>query len=471
VTNAASKCRDKAGELRQTASWRSPILLAIAAALQITVAMGPMAEALGNIQPLIWAAVAAIGLVQCFFIAELAVRFPRRSGGTATYAHEAFGHRNRQLSALSSWAYWFAWTPGVAVNLILAANYLRAAVAPHINTIVLSLLLGALLYSVNARGLNLNVKVAAALITLTAIPLVVLLAAPIMRPALFHGIHVWPLRFPRGQGSHVGTVVKWLFVAAWSAYGAEMSSTIFAECRTSRRTIVRGMAIAGTACLIAFTLIPFVMTGIVGAHDLGNDPVTVFLAPARAVLGGAGATVTGLMLAGALTAGAQAYITSSSRTLYQMSRDGYMPRMFQRVNRFGVPFNTIFCDAAVIILLVGIFGTNVVNVVASANIGYLLVFVILPLSFVVVRRRSQMSGGDTVMPRWLTAVALAFAVFNAALLVAGAALWGPSTWITGLVVLAAIFPLMFARSVEDKRIRMSLGGASFRSGEKRERVP
>lgn len=448
-----SEYRVTAGELPRQVSWRAPIMLAIAAGLQITVAMGPMASQLGNIQPLVWALAALMGLIQCFFIAELAVHFPRRSGGTATYAHEAFGRRAGWVCALSSWAYWFAWTPGVAVNLILASSYLRSTFFPHASTILISLVLGLMLYALNACGISINVKVSATLIVLTAIPLILLLVAPLFNPSLFHGAYVWPAHFPSGEGSTVNLVIKWLFVAVWSAYGAEMSSTIFAESRASKSTIVRGMAIAGVACLIAFTVIPFVMTGIVGAGGLGSDPSTVFLVPARAVLGSAGAKITGLMLAGALAVGAQAYIISSSRTLYQMSCDGYMPRFVLRVNRFGSPYGGIVFDATVIVLLVGIFGTNVINVVAAANVGYLVVFVILPVVFVVIRHRRRRAGGKLAMPRWLTPVAALFAVVNAALLVAGGVLWGTQIWLTGVAVLLVIFPLMLIRRWEDQATR------------------
>lgn len=428
-------------------------MLAVAAGLQITVAMGPMASQLGNIQPFVWALAALMGLIQCFFIAELAVHFPRRSGGTATYAHEAFGRRAGWACALSSWAYWFAWTPGVAVNLILASSYLRSTFFPHASTILISLVLGLMLYALNACGISINVKVSAALIVLTAVPLVLLLVAPLFKPSLFHGTYVWPPHFPSGHGSTASLVIKWLFVAVWSAYGAEMSSTIFAETRASNKTIVRGMAIAGAACLVAFTVIPLIMTGIVGASGLSSDPSAVFLVPARAVLGSAGAKITGLMLAGALTVGAQAYIISSSRTLYQMSLDGYMPRFVLRVNRFGSPYGGIIFDATVIALLVGVFGTNVINVVAAANVGYLVVFVILPLVFVVIRHRQRRAGVELAMPRWLTPVAVLFAVANAALLVAGGFLWGTKIWLTGVTVLLVIFPLMSVRRWEDRGTR------------------
>jgi amino acid transporter len=95
----------------------------------------------------------------------------------------------------------------------------------------------------------------------------------------------------------------------------------------------------------------------------------------------------------------------------------------------------------------------VVNVVAAANTGYLLVFVILPVGFVMVRRRRSRAGDALVMPRWMTAVALVFAVFNAILLVAGATLWGPRIWLTGAVVMTVVFPLMMLRAREEKRAR------------------
>src|SRR5947208_4495 len=78
---------------------------------------------------------------------------PDRAGGVATYPQEAFGRRAPWLAALSGWGYWFAWTPGIAVNLILAAQYLHDTVAPGTNPMVLSAAIGIALYALNALGL------------------------------------------------------------------------------------------------------------------------------------------------------------------------------------------------------------------------------------------------------------------------------------------------------------------------------
>jgi hypothetical protein len=54
----AGQTRDR---LMRTVTWRSSILLAVGAALQITVIMGAMAGELGNLHVLVWAGAALIG--------------------------------------------------------------------------------------------------------------------------------------------------------------------------------------------------------------------------------------------------------------------------------------------------------------------------------------------------------------------------------------------------------------------------
>lgn len=441
-------------DLHRSVSWRSSILLAVGAGLQVTVVMGAMAGELGNLHVLVWSGAALIGLVQCFLIAELATHAPNRAGGVATYAQEALGRRTPWLAALSGWGYWFAWTPGIAVNLILAADYLRATIAPQVNTMVMSVAIGVVLYGLNTLGLRHLMRIAAVLMVLAGVTLLALLVTPLAQPSLFSTDEIWPLRLPDAAASDGASdlelVIKWLFVATWTAYGAELAACIVAELRDSAGKVVRAMATAGVVCLVAFTAVPLVMTGIVGADGLSESPSTVFLAPADAVFGSAGRIIVGVMLASALILGAQAYIIASSRTVYQMSRDRYLPKVFTRVNRFGVPIMSIFCDAAVIAVLLLLFGSDVINVVAAANIGYLVVFVLMPLSFVIVRIQRSRRGQPVVLrPVWTVVGAVLIAV-NAVLLVVGAALWGTKIWLTGVVIMVLIFPLMLWRRWRDR---------------------
>lgn len=52
--------------LMRTVTWRSSVLLAIGAGLQVTVLMGAMAGELGNIHVFVWASAALVGLAQCW---------------------------------------------------------------------------------------------------------------------------------------------------------------------------------------------------------------------------------------------------------------------------------------------------------------------------------------------------------------------------------------------------------------------
>lgn len=438
-------------QLQRSVSWRSLVLLAVGAALQITVVMGAMAGELGNLHVLVWAGAAVVGLVQCFLIAELARHAPHRAGGAATYAQEAFSGRFSWVAALSGWGYWFAWTPGIAINLILAAEYLHSTVAPGVNTVPLSAGIGVVLYAVNTLGLRHLMRVSAVLMVLAGLTLLALLVTPLVQPSLFDAGELFPLSPPPDAGASTGElVVKWFFVASWSAYGAEIAASIVAELREPAAKVMRAMALAGVICLAAFAVVPVVMTGIVGVDGLSESPSTVFLAPAEAVFGGAGRLIVGIMLACALILGAQAYIIASSRTVYQLSRDAHLPRIFTRVNRFGVPVMSIFCDAAVIAVLLTIFGRDVVDVVAAANIGYLVVFVLMPLSFVIVRVRRRRAGLPCLLPPMWTAVGIAVVTVNTLLLLLGAALWGVQIWLTGLIVMTLIFPLIWWRRWRDR---------------------
>jgi amino acid transporter len=440
--------------LRRSVTWRSSILLAVGAGLQVTVVMGAMAGELGNLHVFVWAGAALVGLVQCYLIAELARHAPDRAGGVATYAQEALGRRAPVLAAMSGWGYWFAWTPGIAVNLILAAEYLHATITPGVNPIVLSVGIGVMLYALNTLGLRHLVRIAAVLMVLAGVTLLALLATPLLQPSLFDLGEVWPPVAPEpttaGGASTMELVIKWLFVATWSAYGAEMAACIVAEMRDFGGRVRRAMVTAGLICLAAFTIVPLVMTGIVGAGGLSESPSTVFLAPAEEVFGSAGRVIVGVMLACALILGAQAYIIASTRTVYQLSLDAYLPRFFSRVNRFGVPVMSVFCDAVVIAALLLIFGSDVVNVVAAANVGYLVVFVLLPVTFLMVRARRRRAGQPLVLGRAWTWVGVAMLAFNAILLTVGAALWGVRVWLTGVVILTLIYPLMSWRRWRDR---------------------
>jgi amino acid transporter len=192
--------------------------------------------------------------------------------------------------------------------------------------------------------------------------------------------------------------------------------------------------------LAAFAIIPTVLVGTVGTGGLARDPYVVFLTAARATFGGTGARLVAVMLVAALILSAQLFIISSSRALHQMSRDGLGLRLYRRVNRHGTPTGSVAWDALVTLALLAIFRDDVVDIVASANVGYLLVFVLLPLAYILVRRRDGARHRGFTLQRVMVAVAGLVLAFNLVLLVAGGSQWGPGVMGVGLLLVLTFVP-------------------------------
>jgi len=436
-------------QLRRTVTWRTGVLIALGTAVLVCVSLGPMAASIGTVSVLVWAGVGLIGALQCILLADLARRFPSRAGGAATYAHAVLGAERPLLGALSSWGYWFAWTPGIAVNLILAAAYLRATVLPSVPVLLLVAVIAVALYVINSFGLQVSACCAAVVAAVAVVPLLAMMVGLALHPEMLDLGRLLPFVIPDVEWSAPESwalIAKWSFVAAWSAYGAEMAATIVAEMRDPQHRVIRMMTTAGVVCAIAFGAVPLLLVMAVGGLGLAQDPATVLLPAAEAVFGPAGAVIVGLTLTAGLVLGAQAFIVGSSRTIFQMTVDGYLPRWLSRTNRRGVPIGSLLWDVPIILGLIAIFGTDVVNVVASANFGYIVVFILLPVAYLVLQRRDRIAGRIARMPRGRRALAVGLAVFNAVLLVFGGLQWGASVAGVGLVVLALALPMAALRS-------------------------
>jgi amino acid transporter len=431
-----------------TSSWMTAVLVATGGSLMVLISLGAMAAQLGNVSVWIWVATAAVGAVQCLLIAELAARFPERAGGTAQFAYRVRPQGSRSLGALSAWCYWFAWTPGIAVNLILAATCLHNLFLPGIAPVLLAMLIGTVLYTITALGLRLSTLINAVLAAVAVAVIAVILLGPISKPQAFHLNQVLPLAMPAGTkhglGSQLALIAKWAFVASWSGYAAEIASTVCAEIRQPERMMKRVMSVSAIICFIAFAAIPIVLFGVVGTSAVQADPFQVIGHASSVLLGSGSDTLVQLGLTAVLVLGAETFIIGSSRTIYQMAQDGYLPSVFSKINRHGAPVGSIGWDVLVIGIMLVVFGTNVVNVVAAANFGYLIVFVLLPIAYLVLRKHP---GGRLGSFRWGRPVALlavGLAALNLLMLVVGGAQWGLSVVLIGVGVSLLILPISLA---------------------------
>lgn len=424
------------------------VLVATGGSLMVLVSLGAMAAELGNVSIWVWVATAAIGGAQCLLIAELAGRFPERAGGTAQFAYRVRPDGSSTLGALSAWCYWFAWTPGIAVNLVLAATCLHNLYLPGISPVPLAMIIGGFLYAITALGLKLSTLINAVLAVVAVAVIAVIVCGPAVKPHSFHLAQVLPTAMPAGSrhgfGHQLAAIAKWAFVATWSSYAAEIASTVCAEIKQPERVMKRVMSVSAIICFIAFAAVPIALFGVVGIDGIQDDPFAVVAHASTLLLGSSGTTVIQLGLTAVLILGAETFIIGSSRTIYQMAQDGYLPPAFAKINKRGAPVGSIAWDVVVIGVMLVVFGTNVVSVVAAANFGYLIVFVLLPIAYLVLRKHPAGRPGSFRWGRPAAALAVALSLANLVMLLFGGLQWGLSVVLIGVCVSLLILPISFA---------------------------
>jgi amino acid transporter len=141
-------------------------------------------------------------------------------------------------------------------------------------------------------------------------------------------------------------------------------------------------------------------------------------------------------------------MAGSSRTLYQGSRDGWLPKYLGEVNSHGAPRNAMWTDFTfnVILLALASDAGGYFYVLAISNVGYIL-FNFLNLNAGWIHRiDSAHMERPWKAPTWLIGLNTVLAFVNALFLGAGSKVCGyeNSLW-SGLVFAAFIFPVFWFR--------------------------
>jgi amino acid transporter len=145
-----------------------------------------------------------------------------------------------------------------------------------------------------------------------------------------------------------------------------------------------------------------------------------------------------------------------ARSLHQMSVDGQFPRIFQKVNKHGVPgfsmgFNVV---CSLVVVLAG----GAVEIYTFSNVGYTGSFLTVLVGYYLLRKYRPNLPRPVRLPEFFKYVALALAAFFGFVWLYGgisyARIGGTEIYyFLGWAVAAAYLPLYLYRTrVEDKRV-------------------
>ena len=507
---AVGEAAPKSGGLERGIDWTGAFWVASGVPPLVLFSIGAVAATVGKLSWAIWMLSIAMGFIQSFTYAEIAGLFPNKAGGTSIYGAIGWVRYGKLIAPISVWCNWFAWSPVQATGSALAAGYiLNGIFAPDsmVNTWHVTLLdLGSLKTGLSLRinstfvlgaVVLLAVKVIqdggilrsanttkiigiSAMIPLILIGVVPLLTGDIVKANFFPLVplaHDAAGRVADGTWNMAGITVfaAGMFLAAWSTYGFETAVCYTGEFKNPKTDTFKAIFYSGLLCVVVYTLVPFAFQGYLGLGTLVQPAVvdaagTVttpavysgMLAPeiysgmgVAAVMakmvhaGQVGGVVVVVMLILALVLSLMTSMAGSSRTLYQASVDGWLPRYLSKVNAHGAPTNAMLTN--LVFNLVLLLLSDSVFVIGAANIGYL-IFNFLNLNAGWIHRCDRpRQERPWRAPTWILAAGAVLSFVNLAFMGFGADVYGSGTLTTGLAFAALIVPVFIYRHyIQDK---------------------
>jgi amino acid transporter len=493
-TDAASRVAVAGSEgeeqtLHRTIGWKDAFWLASGVPALVLFSVGGIAATIGNPSWLVWILSVSFGFIQSFVYAEIAGLFPSKSGGASVYGAAAWVRYGRVIAPVSVWCNWLAWTPVLAIGGGLAAGYIQNVFfAP--DSAVRSWEITLLNLDMLKQGLSLRIDStfligAAILLAVFAIqhggvlraarfqmvvglavviPLLIVGAVPLVTGDVLveNLVPLQPLAFNDAGDVTAGTwnIPGWtlffggLFIAAWSAYAFETAICYTSEFKNPAKDTSKAILAAGLLCIVVYSLVPLTFQGVLGVDGMLQEGIVDGSAVASAMAGmvGGSSIIFSLMVIMLILALLLAVMTSmagSSRTLYQGSIDGWLPRYLGRVNTHGAPTSAMWTDLCFNLGL--LLMSDYLFVLAVSNCCYL-IFNFLNLNAGWIHR---IDSANTPRP-WrcptpILAIAVALSFVNAMLLGAGANVWGEGTLMSGIIAAALILPVFFFRHyVQDR---------------------
>ncbi len=253
-------------------------------------------------------------------------------------------------------------------------------------------------------------------------------------------------------------VLGGMFIAAWSTYGFETAVCYTREFRDPGRDTFKAIFYSGLLCLALFILVPLSFQGFLGLNGMLATPIVdgSGVAQAMADMVGGGKFIGGvlvMLMILALILSIMTAMAGSSRTLYQGSVDGWLPRYLSHTNHHGAPTAAMWTDLVANMIVLAIAcadATSFFFILAVSNCGYIIFNFLNLNSGWIHRMDSPHVPRPWRAPNILLAIGAIFAFVNVVFMGAGAKVWNPSALWAGLFTAFLIIPVfMFRHYVQD----------------------
>ena len=362
----------------------------------IYVLVGKVAGEAGYFAPLSFFIASIIAAISAFTYAELSSRYPV-SAGEAVYLYEGFG-----LQKLSLLVGLMIVLAGIVSSATIAhgfAGYLQVFIdAPRwlIITLMLTLLGG-----LAAWGISQSVRVAVVMTLAEIVGLLLIIFVgsdqiPSLGQLYEHDYQLSQSPVPQGF-SFLG-VTSGAFLAFYAYIGFEDMVNIAEEVKDPQRTMPRAIILSVIISTLLYSIVSLVSISVLPPVELSQSDAPLAAIYAEAT--GEAPILISIIGGFAVINGALIQLIMSSRLLYGMASRGWLPKFLERIHPVTrIPLNSTILTVALMITFALIL--PMVTLAEMTSYIVLMVFAMVNLALIKIKREQPKPEGIRVFPLWL----------------------------------------------------------------------
>lgn len=371
------------------------------------------------------------------------------------------GKSGQEAATVAAAALSEAATPWIRSFKVVQFSFLGLANIEVGATFFIGAILMLVTFAIQHRGVLGTAQVQKYIGLLVLIPMTIVGVVPFFNGGINYDNYS-PIVPPTGDWSNAGWtyVLGALFIAAWSTYAFETAVCYTREFKNPATDTFKAIFWAGLVSVALYTLVAASFQGHLGLEGMTAPGIVDGTGVAAAMgnmVGGGNVYVTHLlemMMILALILAIMMAMAGSSRTLYQGSVDGWLPKYLSHVNEHGAPTRAMWTDLVFNLGLLTFAASDATAyyfILAISNVGYI-IFIFLNLQATWIHRiDSPDIPRPYRAPTLLIGINAILGFVNLVFMGAGAKVWGnENVLFYGLGFAALILPVfVFRHYIQD----------------------
>ncbi|MBB1438044.1 L-methionine/branched-chain amino acid transporter [Shewanella sp. SG41-4] len=330
-------------------------------------------EVAGSASLLAWLLLTVAIIPVALVFGLLASRFPH-AAGPAYFIEKAFGATAGRTIGL---IFLLVIPIGAPAAILMTFQFLEALISiSGLGQLVAELLIVAVLLLLNIKGIQVSAKLQFALTLLIVSVVAILFGAS--------GLNVDQLEtFAHSSHPQFSGVMLAMGIGFWSFLGIEAMTHLASDFRQPDKDLLPAMMMGTVLVGVIYLACTFLLLMVPTEGD-GLAMISAFdYLLSNTFLGGYGAYIIGVLGIASGLATVNVYAASAARLLWSFSKEGILPRYFDKLNPHGVPFRALFAilGAMAVVIIVTFYSTQELeDLIAWSNGVFVIIYLLAMLS-------------------------------------------------------------------------------------------